>query len=146
MTYQFNPLFVSLILLVASCGKTDSDNNKEEASIQDTVRVREYLCAELNKQLPLRLDSSSILYKANIKSGSLVYFVKIDTEKFVRMGNSIGMPTPNISTIKQVIYKQTWNELEKNPRYEPFKKVFDSAKYIYVNERNQKLFDFTIEF
>ena len=146
MTSQFNPLFVSLILLVASCGKTDSDNNKEEASIQDTAQAREYLCTELNKQLPIRLDSSSILYKATIKSGSLVYFVKINTEEFVRIGNSIGQPIPSTNTIKQVIYKQTWNQLQKDPSYGPFKKVFDSAKYVYVNERNQKLFDFTIEF
>lgn len=109
-------------------------------------KTREYLCAELNKQLPIRLDSSSTLFKATVKSGSLVYFVKVNIQEFVRLGNSIGQPIPSTNTLKQFFYKQTWNQWKRDPSYGPAKKVFDSAKYFYINERNQKLFDFTIEF
>jgi hypothetical protein len=138
-------------LLVSSCEKADPGDKKKVLNprakkLWDNAKARLDYSNELNKRLPIRLDSASTLYKVDSKSGNLIYFIQINTQGFKATGNSFGQQIPDTNTMKRFIMQQTLNQVRTDPSYSPLKKTFKGLAYNYVNERGENLFSFVINF
>ena len=138
--------FIFIISLSFFIEKTDAADNFNRTSISDLQNTRLHICNQLNGNLPLRLDSCSTLLRATVESDTLVYYTRIKIGEFIRMGKSIGQRIPDLKTVKKFIYIQTLTSMKADPSYSSFKKIFKSVKHVYVNQKNQILFEFTISF